>query len=496
MTISTAFSLNRVASGVAIDTQYAAVQAGTPAGRPIKIFVTGLAAADKTVLEEPYTFVSLTDTGTKFGYDSTLYQACKALKPDNAKGIDSTTEVVLYPCTVTTGVQAAGDVTPTGTAAKVEQYRVKVGSVYSNYITTEVGDTVADWIDKAVVACQGVIDFPMAATDGATTLDLEAGIESDTGDFYEIEIESPADPDFTFTYTQPTGGGGTVDVDSALSALGNTWYSHILNALSDVTDDTLLDKFEAVGELRRDPEVKKPLVAFTGTGEATLATVTAITDARTDDKTNRIKHNPDTVEFPWTIAGRILAIQTSIAAKDPAMDYNGATVSLLSVGADSAQLTSAQQNEAVTKGLSTVDTGSGSVKIVDAVGVYHPDGEDPPAYRWDVTIEKEAAMLNSINLIFSNPNDTGNPLAPNDQVTTNPNVRKPNYWQAKLNALYKGAAKAGIIADPDYAIENTQVIISDSNPNRVEALCVYKQTGNAKVFSVTQKFSFYVGGEA
>jgi hypothetical protein len=166
----------------------------------------------------------------------------------------------------------------------------------------------------------------------------------------------------------------------------------------------------------------------------------------------------------------------------------------LTVGTASAQLDSAARQDAVTKGLSTVEIRGGIVNVSDSIMCYHPAGEDPPAYRYDNDIEKLSYMIYNLDLIFNNPADSGNPLVPSAQATTNPNARKPSYFLKKVFTLFDGAALDGVITDVDYAKANTQIVISDSNNRRLEALIVYRVAGNLNVISVTQKWSF--GGGA
>jgi hypothetical protein len=166
----------------------------------------------------------------------------------------------------------------------------------------------------------------------------------------------------------------------------------------------------------------------------------------------------------------------------------------LTVGTASAQLDSDDRQRAVLTGCSTFEIVGGVLNVSDSIMCYHPAGEDPPAYRYDNDIEKLSAMIYNLDLIFNNPGDAGNPLVPSAQVTTNPNARKPEYFKNKVFKLFKGASEAGWITDIDYAKANTQVIISDSNNRRLEALVVYKIAGNKNVTSVTQKWSFGGGG--
>lgn len=495
MATSTAFPADRVARGLAIKTSYDQPEAGEAKGRPVSIFVYGIPAASVSVASTPYEFVSLADTATKYGYKSTIYQMCKMLKPLYGIGVGSI-PITIFPLAVTTGGQAAGDITPTGTVTSSQTYYIKVNNQLSLPITMTGATgaaTVADFCDLAVAALNGVVDMPGTATDGTTTVDFEVGYETGAGDFVYLEVVSPTDAELTFSYTQPTGGSGSVDISTVWSVFNDNWYSHVVNGADDATGSTILDSADTFGELRWGSTVHKPFKHYTGSNEATAATIRAITDARTDDRTNSIKWTPGSNDAPWVIAARMIGVQAPVQQADPAQDPQLRRCDFLTAGPDASQLDSDARDLAVKDGLSTVEIVDEKVYISDSVMCYHPAGEDPPAYRYDVDIEKECAMIYNINAIFTNSDDAGNPLIPDVQATTNANARKPSYFKQKLDALFDAAALSGIISDPEYAKENTTVSISSTNPKRQDVIAVYKLSGNLSVISVDNVFSFYLG---
>lgn len=498
MTASTAFPQDRKARGLAIKTSYKQVETNGAKGRPVKIFVYGIPQASVSVASEVYDFVSLSDTATKYGVQSTIYQACKMLKPNNAIGVGSI-PITIFPLAVTGGtveeplVSAVGSVAPLGTCTFSQTYRVKIDNKASANIDLVNGDSVSEFITKAVAAVNSIYDMHFTASDATTKMDLTCGYETDAGDFSYIEIESPTGAEMTFTLVQPTGGTGTIDISTVWDAFGDTWYSHVINAADDATGSTILTSADNFGELRWASTVHKPFKHYTGSNEAVAATVRAITAARTADRTNSIKWSPASHDAPWNIAARMVAIQCITAQADPAQDYQLRKCALLTAGADAYQLDSDARDLAVKDGLSTIEIIDGSVYISDSVMCYNSTSEDPDGYSYDVDIEKECAMLYNINSIFSNPNDAGNPLVPDSQAVTNANARKPSYFKQKLNNLFDGAGLEAIISDPDYAKENTEVAISSTNPKRLDVIAVYKLSGNNGVISVDNNFSYYVG---
>lgn len=498
MPISNAFPQDRVARGLAIKTEYEAPTLNTPKGRPVKIVVYGIPQESVSVASTPFEHVSLSDSASRVGRKSTIYHTLKMLKPQFGLGVGSI-PIIVFPLTVTTGGQAAGSITPTGsvTAGSSQTYTIKennqvVGEVTMTGATGAA--TVADFCDLATTAINAKLDAQCAAVDGTTAVNLTVGYETDAGDFVHYEIESPTDAELTFVIVQPTGGAGSIDLDTVWAIFGDNWHSHVVNATGDATTSATLNAASTFGEARWAPTVHKPFKHYTGSNEATAATIRAITDARTTDRTNSIKWTPDSNDLPWTIAGRMVAQLALTSNADPAQDAQLRKCDLLTVGADAYQLNTDGRDLAVKDGLSTIEVIDNSVYISDSVMCYHPAGEDPPAWRKDVAIEKECAVIYNVDTIFSNPADAGNPLAQDGKTVTNPNARKPSYFKQKIDSLFDALEAAAIISDAENAKEQSSVEISGSNPDRLDVTLVYDLTGNNSVNSVNNKFSYYVGG--
>jgi len=265
----------------------------------------------------------------------------------------------------------------------------------------------------------------------------------------------------------------------------------------EIADETNYNKYSVANEARWEPGVYKPFKVYHGTAVTSVATAAAITDARKSDRTNSLKPVPGSLNLPWEIAARHVQALANVANVNAPRDYGSQQLTLLDDGGAENQWSEAdgEFQYAVIRGLSTTKIKNGVLRVADSVMMYHPDGEDPPAYRYDCDIEKISAMIYNIDLIFNNDDVDGSPLPPDDAVVTNPSARKPMSYKSKLFQLYDVMERDAIIADADYAKENTIVEISGSNPKRLDVLAVYKLAGNANVISVTQNFSFYYGGE-
>jgi len=497
MAVSTAFSPSRVARGVAIETEFNATVPSSAVYRPIKIALVGVGQASESYAFTPFDVTKLSDVSDVVGYKNPLYQAAKMLKPPTALGIGDI-PLTVFPVEVTaSGAQSVGSVALVGTLGTglTEVHTIKMGN-HAAQVTLVGGEANTDMIAKFVAAAAAIPDYPAAVTDGTTVATCTIGWEGATGDECDITIESPSTSALTWTIVQPTGGAGTLDVDDALAQFGNVWYSHVINC--DSADTATYNKYSAFNELRWAAAVYKPFKCYSGTNETSVVTAAAITDARKSDRTNSLKPAPGSLDMPWEIAARQVQAMVIVANVNAPTDYGSEKVTLLDDGGEENQWTEddGEYQYAVSRGLSTTKIKSNVLRIADSIMMYHPDGEDPPAYQYDVDIEKLCAMIYNIDLIFNNDSVDGSPLPPDADVITNPNARKPRTYKAALFSLYKTMSEDAIIADLDYAKENTVVEISGSNPKRLDVLAVYKLAGNANVISITQQFSFYFGGAA
>ena len=505
MTASLAFPASRRARGLAMLPSYVRGQKQSADVLPMRIAVMGQADANYSGSMAKRQVFTASEVGTIYGFQSPLYLMCRSLLPVYGDGVGDI-PVWVYPLTVGgTPAQAAGTITPTctaggGAATKTDTYWIKVNNRLSLPINVEVGDDEAAFIDKAVAALNAVYGMPGTASDGTTVLNYTAGWDGTSGNNIHLEVISPdSGYEFTFVTVQPTAGTGTIDpstADEGVNLIGEAWDTLIVSA-SDYDDSTTLDAFNTYGEGRWDPEVRKPCVAFTGCNEATLATLTAVTDARSTDRTNAFVVNPGSNDLPFMIAADHVRRIAVMANNIPSHDYGTLNLPELSPALDSVQWISSQRDTAIKAGLSTIKVVDSEVTISDVVTCYHPTGEEPPAYSYVCDIIKLMNVIHNFNLEFESSKWAGGPaLVPNDQAV-DPSTRavKPKDALAAMAGIYNNLGKAAIISDPDYAIENSTADISGSNPKRLDVIAKFLLSGNANVIAITLEWSFYYGGQ-
>lgn len=498
MPTSDAYPASHGSRGVAVLTEYKQGQKQEADKLPMRIAVLGQGSASPAYTAAKRRVYSAKEVGELYGYTSPLYLIARVLFPENGEGVGDI-PVTIYPLSVATGTESTGSITPSGSGTKTEKHWIEVNNIKSNVFSAVNGDTVATLIDKAVAAVNAVLGMPVTASDGTTTLDFEAGWEGDTGDNIVVKWVVPDDSDWSFTGNEAnlTSGAGTVAVDAAsegLNLVGTAWDTLFISAF-DYTDSDNLDAFSTFGEGRHLPAVGKPMLAFTGCNEATIGTVTAVTDARKTDRTNCIVPNPGSHDLPFLIAADAVRRIAVLANNNPSHDYGLQKLTNLTPALDSVQW--GDTNEAAfDAGCSTIIVQDSVVKISDVLTCYHPTGEDPAPYAYAVDNVKLWNVRHNFNGVFDTEEwKSGPALVPDDQ-TVDPSTRakKPKDAVAAMAGIFTRLAKGAIISDPDYAMENSTATINGTNPKRLDIIAKFKISGNVNVLPITLQWSFYFGG--
>ena len=492
MAISTAVDASAVARVVGIKTEFFNTNVGGVIFLPQRVAVVGQGATASIYPTTKFRATTAAQVGQAVGFGSPLHLAALQLLPANGDGVGSI-PVTFYPLVdAVAGVAAAGGITPTGTATKAGTFRVIVSGVRSAQFTVAVGDAPAAVITKILAAIGGVLEMPVTAANGTTKVNLTAKWKGASGNELFIKVSGPSDTGVTFAVTQPTGGAANPDVQPALDNVGNVWETMVLNCLN-IGDTAALDTYRTFGEGRYGALVRKPLIVFTGTAALFPATATALGDARKTDKVNVQLPNPGSENLPFVSAAGQLARIVKVANNNPARDYGRQVASYVLPGADGLQWDYAQRDQAVKGGCSTVEVRDGEVNISDVVTMYHPTGEEPPAYRFVCDIVKLQNIIFNVDLQFNNAEWDGAPLIPDDQPTVNPEAKKPKNARAVLGALADNLALNALISDPAYTKANTQSEIDSQNPKRLNTVFPVKLSGNANIHSIDLNFGFYFG---
>lgn len=345
----------------------------------------------------------------------------------------------------------------------------------------------------------GAVDYAVGDTWSilvpSTKVTLTSGWKGPTANGLKVRIDGPS-YGAEFAYTQPAGGLVSPSVLDALAQIGpNKWETMILDGGS-IADAVALDAFQAWGEGRWLPTVKKPAVVFHGAAADTVAEAILVPEARKTDRINIQLTAPGSRNLPQVVAARQVARIIKLANNIPSHDYCLQPVDGIVPGLDSLQWDLIKRDAAVKGGASTVEVIDDVVRISNVVTFSHPSGEVPPAHRHLVDIVKLQNIINTVNLIFSQPTWAGAALIPDDQPVTEATAKKPKMALAEIGAAADNLALSAIISDPEYTKRSMTAVIDASNPKRLNVRAPVKLSGNTNIVDAIVEWSFFFGTAA
>lgn len=495
MPINTVIDPSAVARVVGIEPKYKDYSAGAVRYLPQRIALLAQGSTGSVYSTTKAEITSAFEAGAAYGFGSPIHLMMLQLRPSNGDGV-GTIPVTVYPLVDDgSGVAATGDITPVGTATKAGQFRIGINNVFSNYFAVAVGDTVADFTAAATTAINEVLEIPMIAVDGTTAVNLTSKWKGSSANSLLIEVDGPTDTGITIGLTQPSGGLINPDVDTALAQIGNVWETLILNQM-EIADTTTLDKIQTVGDGRWGALQRKPFVSIVGDTAVTVASASAVPDARKLDKINFVVNVPGSKSLPFVIAARAAARIAKQANNNPARDYARLQLTGIAPGADSEQWDYPNRDSAVKKGVSTTESVDGVVNLSDTITFYHPSGDPLPAYRYVVKIIKLMQVIYNVSLSIDTPEWDGAPLIPDSEVSTNPTAKRPRDLKAALAAVIDSLADDAIISDREFSKSGIIAEIDSQNPDRINLNIPVKISGNNNISSVELQWGFFFGGSA
>jgi phage tail sheath gpL-like len=495
MAINSAIDASAVARVVGIQTTPKNFRNGSVLLLPQRVMLVGQGSSASAYPTTKAQVTSAFEVGTNYGFGSPIHLAALELFPINGDGVRSV-PVTAYPLEDDgSGAATVVEVTPTGTATAAGIYYVNVNGLRSNAIVTAIGDTVASFTAAATLAVAAILNMPVTAADGTTTLDLTAKWKGASGNDIDVQIEGPTDAGLTFGVAQATAGAVNPSVSAALAQVGGVWETMGLNCL-DIADTATLDLYQAFGAGQWLPTVNKPMMFFTGNTISAVASAIAVPDARATDFINGQLVAPGSRSLPFVVAARQLARIVLLANNNPPHDYGRQSADGILPGTDGEQWKYNQRDLAVKAGSSTIEVRDGVVDISDVVTFYHPAGDPLPAYRFVVDIVKLQNIIYNISLIFNTAEWDGAPLLPDADPTTNASAKKPKMARAAVASMLDSLGLEAIISDPKTAKANTLAEIDSVNPKRLNVQIPVQLVGNSNIISVGLDFGFFFGTSA
>jgi len=453
---------------------------------------------------DPFEFTSAGEVGKRYGYGSPLHQMARILRPATSDGIAGIPTVIIPQASDVAASATVHVWTVTGPATENTTHSLVIAGRknvdFSQYAFSIVkGDTPTVIAQKAADAVNGVLGSPVTATAAIGVLTLTTKWEGATSAELVTRIATGnKTAGIGYAQTTVTAGAGVVDLAIAMTHLGSTWYTSVINPYGEAHLATL-EQINGVP----DPDVPTgryegivflPFMAFFGSTLSDKDALALITNdaARIDQVTNVLCPAPGSEGFPWEAAANMLRLFARIMQDTPHLDVNIKSYPDMPVpdnGAIGAMSDYNNRDFLVKKGCSTVTLDNGAYKVQDLVTTYHPEGESPLQYAyarnlnldWNVSFTYRTIETISVK---------DHVLIRDSQITDVAKAIKPAEWKAVLSTLFENLAERALINDPSFSKTSLQVQVSDVNPDRFETAFRYRRTGIARIQSTDVEAGF------
>jgi phage tail sheath gpL-like len=488
MTVSTAIDPTSQARALGLDVLADDSRAGRFAYLPQRVMIVGQGKTGTVYSTDKRQIFSEFEAGSIYGFGTPIHLAARELLPANGDGVGSAPVWVGPLQNAVAGVAAKFSITATGTQTSTSTYKVKVSGIESQAYAVATGELGTALETRIAAAINAILSMPVVASTSGDIVVLTAKWKGASSNAISVSVEGE-DLGITYATAQTVTGSANPDVSTALNQIGSLWVSQILNCL-DVADTTTLGLYATWGEGRRGPLVHKPAMVWSGNTAASVASATAISDARKTDRNNGQFVAPGSVNLPFVVAARGLARLVKMANSNPATDYAYLALTGITPGDDGDQWDFAQRDAAIKAGSSTVEVIDNVVNLSDTVTFFHPSGDPFPAYQYAVDQVKLQNLVYNIDAIFNSATWGGGPLIPDSQATNNPRARKPSMAKAYLAAMLDKAELDGMILNAAQSKAEMVAEINGSNPRRMDIAIKVWLSGNLAQTSITLYFGF------
>ncbi len=466
-------SFNTIPVNIRVPGQYIEIDntkavRGLP-GMPRKLLVIGQQLS--SVVEEgtPTPITHADQAAEKFGYGSMLHQMFEKLRNANdwqeayAMPLDDlvagTPEVI--------NIQFAGSSISAGTVNLwVGGRRTRIG-VNTGSTPAEIATGVAAAINE-----NGMLAVT-AAVNGSedTQVDLTAKHKGAAGNDIDVRVNYYSDEslptNLTATVSHVASGSGNPDIATAISSMGDDWYTDIIMPY---TDSANLASLEAELDIRFGPLVMQDAIAYTAK-VASHADLSTFGNGRNNEHLTCLGLNACPTP-PWEIAAVYGAIIAYHAAIDPARPFQTLELPGILPPSEKDRFTQSQRNILLFDGVATSRTVVGAVQIERAITTYQVNGQDvaDPSYL-DVNTLATLAFLRyserqRIALRFPRVKlaDDDTIIAPGQAIVT------PSIIRDELIALYREWERAGLVENVSTFVDKLVVERDGGDPNRVNVL--------------------------
>jgi len=502
--MSTAIGNERIAKVVGYALRKGDFRESSP-NLPQRIAIIGEAnvANQGDLSTEPQEILSAKQAGDLFGYGSPIHMAMRILRPVTSDGVGGIPTIVYPQAEAGGATRKIVRITPVGTANANGTHFVKVAGriavddgTYA--ININSGDNVDDITQKIEDAVNSVLASPVSATSTGYEADLTTKWAGLTAQGINVSIDTGEnDLGITYVITVEQTGSGTPAIGASLEKFQNEWNTIVVNTYGTVeTIMASLEQFNGIASNdtptgRYVGRIMKPFIALTGSVADNNA---SLTDARAAEMTIAICPAPLSEAHPLEAAANMALLFARQTQDNPHLDVQGLFYPDMPVPANGIGTMNDYNNRDnyVKKGNSCVELVNARYKVTDFVTTYHPQGENPPQFRYCRNIQIDWNIRYGYFLL-ENENVIDHAIASDDTIVTATKVVKPKQWNQVIRSYADNLALRGLIVQPEFTKSSITVSISTVNPDRLNTNFRYKRSGFARIASTDAEAGFNFG---
>lgn len=445
---------------------------------------------------------TLKQAGDTYGYGSPIYQAARILLPVSGDGVGGIPVVVIPQAAAGGAAAKVMTITVTNNASGGGTHYVKIsgrtaidGSTFA--INVAAADTPTIVAQKIADSINAVLGSTVSATNALGVVTITSKWKGLTAQGISVSVDTGDSAlGLAYAYATTTPGTGTPDLTTSLAKIGDEWFTWVLNSYGTVS--TTMDLLEAYNGIPLDVSPTgryggttwKPFIAVTG---SVADDPSSITDARSANLTIAIAPAPLSLGLPLEAAANAILLAATTAQNTPHLDIGGQSYRDMPTPIDIGSMAVYNTRDAIAKkGCSTVALVAGAYQMQDFVTTYHPNGENPPQYRYCRNLQLDFNVRYSY-LLREVINVLDHVIAKDTDTVAVDTFVKPKQWKQEVRALADDLVARALVADVDFMKDSITVTISTSNPDRFETFFRYKRTGVARISATTGEAGFNFG---
>lgn len=488
---------NAAASAVYVEQEAVSRGGGSPL-IPHKIIIPGQYNDGKTpTVNTPQLILTKADAWDRYGRGSLLSAMI-------GKALDKSGGVPVYGLPLAddgAAVAATGTLAVSVTTAIAGTLAIYIGGVkVSVAVTAGMADTAIG--DAIAAAINANLDLPVTAANATATVTLTVRWKGEAGNQILLEMnradsdETPGGVTVTVTDIGDVVAGATNPVlDTAMAALGNTWYTDMINPYLDATS---LTELEATGVERNDPAVKRQVVIFTGFTGTIAAFITAL-DSRNSEWTTYVPV-PGSPTPAYMIAAAAGAIMGRYQQATPGRPMKNLTIPGVIAGNES--MIPSNDTIVAAGGSWTVNQADDTVTIGDLCTTRTKTAGGAVTKDWRFTIiipNIQFKIYAMENTFLASPFDRAMVLADGGGKGPTYGVR-PSTVKGKAIKLVDDWIERGISTDRDTIVHGNDddnpgisAEINGTNPGRIDLLIPDIPSAGLRILAAKLEWAFTTG---